>query len=180
MTVNWLLVALLGQLLSAAATLIDKMLLARSLFRPVSYAFWLGILGVFFAVLLIPFGFETLSFRASAFAALSGATFVYGLFFFFLALRRGEFSGMVPALGGITPVAALLSSAAIAGTALAGLEWAGFAFLVLGSVALALAEPKGARLFLAAALLAAGALLGLSSALAKEVFAETGFISGFV
>ncbi|KKW47462.1 MAG: DMT family permease [Parcubacteria group bacterium GW2011_GWA1_60_11] len=176
---NWLLVALLGQLLSAAATLIDKILLTRSSFRPVSYAFWLGILGAF-AVFLVPFGFEILSFRASAFAALSGATFIYGLYFFFLALRRGEFSGMVPALGGITPVAALLSSAVIAGTSLAGLEWAGFAFLVLGSVALALAEPKGARLFLAAALLAAGALLGLSSALAKEVFAETGFISGLI
>ncbi|MBI4139174.1 hypothetical protein HY479_03425, partial [Candidatus Uhrbacteria bacterium] len=118
---NWLLVALLGQFLSAAAALIDKILLVRSSFRPASYAFWLGILGAF-AVFLIPFGFEILSFRASLFAALSGATFVYGLYFFFLALRRGEFSGMVPALGGITPVAALLSSAAIAGTALAGLE----------------------------------------------------------
>src|SRR3989344_5115758 len=174
---NWLLVALLGQLLSAAATLIDKMLLARSRFLPVSYAFWLGILGAF-AVFRIPFGFESLSFRGSLFAALSGATFIYGLYFFFLALRQGELSETVPALAGIAPLAALLASAILADAPLMGAEWAGFAFLLAGSVALTLAEPKGLRFFLTASLLAAGALLGLSSALTKEVFAETGFISG--
>lgn len=176
---NWLLVAVSGQFFAALAALVDKMLLARSLLRPASYAFYLGLLGVF-SFFLIPFGVELLSLRAALFAALAGATFVYGFYFFFLALKRGELSETVPALAGISPLAALLGSALMAGTSLSALEGLGFAFLVSGSILLTLTEPKGARFFLTTMLLAAGVLLGFSTVLTKEVFAETDFLSGFV
>lgn len=176
---SWLLVALAGQGLGALAALIDKILLAKSSFRPASYAFWMGIFGVF-SFVLIPFGFGAVPSSVLAVSALAGATFVFGFYFFFLALRRGEFSEAVPALAGLTPLATLLFGALLFSAPLTLLEQAGFAFLVMGSIVLTLAEPRGLRLFLAVTLLASGALLGLSAAATGVVFREVGFISGFV
>lgn len=176
---NWLLVALAGQGLGALAALIDKILLAKSSFRPASYAFWMGTFGVF-SFVLIPFGFGVVPSSVLAVSALAGATFVFGFYFFFLALRRGEFSEAVPALAGLTPLATLLFGALLFSAPLTLLEQAGFAFLVMGSIMLTLAEPRGLRLFLAVTLLASGALLGLSAAATGVVFREVGFISGFV
>ncbi|MDP3947156.1 MAG: DMT family transporter [bacterium] len=176
---SWLLVALLGQLLSALAALIDKMLLVRRALQPASYAFWIGLLGSF-SFLLIPFGFEVISLRVAVFAALAGSSFVYGFYFFFLALRRGELSEAVPTLAGLAPLFALAFASLFLGASLGTVEWMGFAFLVAGSAALTLSEPKKTRLFLTITLFAAAALLGFSAVFTKAVFLETSFISGFI
>jgi drug/metabolite transporter (DMT)-like permease len=179
MNINWLLTAIIGQLLFALAALIDKILLKGKILSPLSYAFWVGILGLF-ALFLVPFGFKVLPVATMIAAALSGATFVFGFLFYFYALHRAELSQAVPMLAGLVPLFAYIVGSFLFNIPLGVLDVLGFSLLFLGSIFFSLGEAGQWRAFFIVAAFASGILLGASSALAKTVFLQANFISGFV
>ena len=86
----WILLAVLAYLLTAAAFVIDKYLLATPIPKPFSYAFWVAILSTP-VVLLIPF-FDiyipnVLFFLVSFF---SGAAFFGGLILLYKSIRESD------------------------------------------------------------------------------------------
>lgn len=176
---NWLVIALLAQFILGTAAVFDKFLLKKSYPNPLGYTFWIGILGLV-ALLLIPFGFENTSFPLVALALLAGAIFTAAMLLYFWALFYGEASGTVVAIGGLSPIATLLFSFLLLGTFLTPHEETAFFVLILGALFLALVAEKGTRLRVAVLVLAASVLFGISNVLAKAVFNETTFITGFV
>src|SRR3989344_4295926 len=88
---SWISFAVFGYFLQAVSVLGDKIILKKILPRPSSYAFWQGILSLG-AVIFIPFGFSFLSAEKIFISFLAGAFWLYGLFFFFTALRKADAS----------------------------------------------------------------------------------------
>src|SRR3989338_517893 len=113
---NWLFAALLAQVILGTAAVIDKFLLKKSFPNPVGYTFWIGILSVV-ALVLVPFGFEWVSIALMVRALAAGAVFIAALLLYFWALYYGEASGAIIAIGGLSPVATLVFTRMLLGTA---------------------------------------------------------------
>ena len=101
---NWLLIAILSYLILAIVSLVDKYLLTRSIPNPKVYAFYVGILGIL-VLLIAPFiGFYIPKIPQIILSLLTGAIYIYALFWFFKSLYLFETSRIVPAIGGMTPL----------------------------------------------------------------------------
>lgn len=101
---NWLLVTIFAYLILAVVFLVDKHLLVGPIPNPKVYAFYTGVLGIA-AVLLIPFiNFHLPDRLETLLSFISGASFIFGIFWFFKALKLFESSRVVPAVGGILPI----------------------------------------------------------------------------
>src|SRR3989344_4292493 len=100
---SWISFAVFGYFLQAVSVLGDKIILKKILPRPSSYAFWQGILSLG-AVIFIPFGFSFLSAEKIFISFLAGAFWLYGLFFFFTALRKADASNVLPVVLSFTAI----------------------------------------------------------------------------
>ncbi|PIZ87749.1 MAG: hypothetical protein COX92_00515 [Candidatus Nealsonbacteria bacterium CG_4_10_14_0_2_um_filter_40_15] len=101
---NWLLVTIFAYLILAVVFLVDKHLLVGPIPNPKVYAFYTGVLGIA-VVLLIPFiNFHLPDRLETLLSFISGASFIFGIFWFFKALKLFESSRVVPAVGGILPI----------------------------------------------------------------------------
>jgi len=104
----WLIVAISAYFLFAIVALVDKYLLTGPLPNPKVYTFYVGILGLL-VLLLAPFvGFYYPGPFPVFLAFLSGAFFIFGLFWFYKAIWLFEVSRVVPAVGGSLPIFAFL------------------------------------------------------------------------
>src|SRR3989344_3714852 len=104
--INFLPIALLGYALNGVSTLVDKILLNKSLPSPFIYAFYINILGLL-ALFAIPFGVN-LTTLSILFGTMAGVTFVFALLSYFESLRMGEASVVSPIVGALNPLFALL------------------------------------------------------------------------
>lgn len=176
---NWLLIVLIGHILNALAFLMDKFLLAKKITSPFVYAFFIGALGIL-GVILIPFGFYVPGVGEIVRALLSGATFVLALIFFFAGLKKNEASRVVPLTGGFVPAFTFVLAYLYLGERLGSIEIAAFAALVVGGVLITIDKKgKGSASGYAYAIIAA-LVFAVSFVLAKQVYIEQNFISGFV
>lgn len=156
----------------------DKFLLRRKFFDPLAYTFWLGLLGIF-ALVILPFGFSSLSMATIATALLAGALFVAAMLFLFYALDYSEASSTLPVIGGFSPVFTLVISCFLLDSFLGLGELASFCFLVLGGLVLFIIEKKEMRLMSFSLIFGSSLFFGLSSVLSKVVFNVGSFVSGF-
>ena len=175
---NWFLVSLLAQFILGVATVFDKLLLKKSYPNPIGYTFWIGILGLI-AVFLLPFGFETAGAGEIFYALWGGALFMLALLFFYWALYYGEASGVVIAIGGLSPMITLFFSSILLGGSLSGYQWISFVCLLLGSFFLAFTGEKETRLRVIAYVLMSAVLFGYSNIVSKQVFDAITFVTGF-
>lgn len=183
---HWLLIVLTGHLLNSIAFLMDKFLLAKKITSPFVYAFFIGALGIL-GVALIPFGFYVPGVGEIVRALASGAAFVLALIFFFAGLKKNEASRVVPLTGGFVPAFTFVLAYLYLGERLGGIEIAAFAALVVGGVLITVdkegpASAKataGKRYGYLYAVIAAF-IFAVSFVLAKQVYIEQNFISGFV
>jgi len=90
---TWLLIAALAQLTLGTSAVFDKLLLRRGVFDPWVYTFWVGILGIF-SLVLVPFGFESVSLGFLLLALLAGSIFILAVLFMFLSLHSLTFSAL--------------------------------------------------------------------------------------
>ncbi|PIT86189.1 MAG: hypothetical protein COU33_04555, partial [Candidatus Magasanikbacteria bacterium CG10_big_fil_rev_8_21_14_0_10_43_6] len=178
----WFFAALLGYFLLALVFVLDKLILTKSLGRPVVYTFYSTIF-MFGALLAWPFGVEFLDEAKHWVAALiSGLGFGFGMWTMFVAVKQGEASHINPFIGAmITMVTYIFSSVFLAETLSTRQLW-GMVILLFASVLLSLEKTSSKKVFHKGFLWAilAGVLFAASHVSAKYLYELYPFLTGFV
>lgn len=156
----------------------DKVLLKRrGTQNLLSYVFWLGAISVF-GLILIGFGFKMPSLEMAGMAFAAGALDLIASFFYYSALKSGEASDELAAMGGFAPVATALIAIPLLKAPVGG-ELPAFLLLCSGGFLMFFAEKTPLKKMLPRIILAAGGF-GLMNVLQKIVFNHTNFVSGYV
>jgi uncharacterized membrane protein len=172
-------IALLAHTLIGISLIWDKVLLKQPETKNlVNYVFWLGAISVF-GLVLIPFGFKMPRLSVAGLGFLAGVLHLAGIYFYYAALKRGEASESLAAMGGFSPVATAIIAFFLIGQSFAGGRLISFGLLTGGGFLMFLSEEMNFRRMIAPVLLASG-LLGLVNVLQRIVFKETNFVSGYV
>lgn len=175
---NGVLMAVVGHGLVGISLVWDKVLLKRPATKNLlSYVFWLGAISIF-GLLLIPFGFKMppLKFAGIAFAA--GLLDLIASFFYYSALKAGEASDEIAAMGGFAPVATALFAVALLDQPIGG-QLLGFTLMTLGGFVMFFAEKRPLTKMLPKIVIASAGF-GLMNVIQKIVFNNTNFVSGYV
>jgi drug/metabolite transporter (DMT)-like permease len=143
-----------------------------------SYVFWLGAISVF-GVVLVPFGYKTAPASLIALAFGTGMIDLAGVFFYYMALKRGEASETLAIMGGFSPVATVAIGFALLSKQMSGWSLVGFALMTAGGFVMFFSERFALKKLLGPMLLASG-LLGLENVLLKVVYNRTNFVTGYV
>lgn len=179
---SWLIVIISAYFIFAVVNLVDKYLLAGPIPDPKVYTFYIGVLGVL-VLFLAPFvGFSVPQPSQIILSLLAGAIFIYGLFWFYKALRDFEVSRVVPAIGGILPLFTLgLIYIFSAGKETLGyFEFFAFILLILGSILITYERGKKISFKSLQISAIAAFFLALSFVLTKYVYLAQPFWSGFI
>ncbi|PIZ99837.1 MAG: hypothetical protein COX77_00320 [Candidatus Komeilibacteria bacterium CG_4_10_14_0_2_um_filter_37_10] len=177
---GWLSITIIGYFFNSISIIIDKSLLNKQIPHPVVYTFYISILGLV-AFLLAPFGLHLISVTNFIYSIISGFFFTWALLAMFSALLRSEASRVTPLIGSFSPLFILALSYFIVGERLSLLQVMAFVLIFLGSVLISYRrhyQDKHVKSIWLAILSAF--LFALSYVIAKYVFDEIGFISGFV
>ncbi len=179
---SWLIIAVSAYFLLAVCSLIDKYLLSGPLPVPEAYTFYLGILEGL-ALILIPFvGFSVPRPFQIFLSFLSGAAFVYAIFWYTKALRRFEASRVVPAIGGLIPsftfILTYFLSKGKENISLIGVV--ALLLLIAGSVIFTLRKDKFVTLKSLELSAISAFFFSLSFVLSKYVYMSQPFWSGFI
>lgn len=177
----WALWAVLGHISNGAAFVIDKTLLRKSFRQPATYAGLIGLLGIL-AVVLLPFGVHVPSNHGWIPILVSGATFPLALWFFFIALAKGEATRVVPVVGSLIPVLTLMATSVFLGERFENAQLGGFALLVFATILLSGAggKTKGSlRASTVGAAVISAVLFTTSFVTVKVGYDAEGFISTF-
>lgn len=175
---NGVAVAILGHGLIGISLVWDKVLLKRPATKNLlSYVFWLGAISIF-GLILIPFGFKLPSLKLAGMAFAAGMLDLAASYFYYSALKAGEASEELAAMGGFSPVATALIALFLLKQPLGG-ELTGFVLMTLGGFIMFGAEKRPLKKMLPKILLASGGF-GLMSVLQKMVYDQTNFVTGFV
>ncbi len=177
----WFLFASLGYFLLALVFILDKLILTKSVSKPIVYTFYSTIF-LFAGLLVLPFGVQMLNGFDWLFAIFSGVTFGFGIWTFFIALKTGEASHIAPFNGALVSVFAYLSADYFLGEKLTEIQLVGVAILVFSSLLLSFEKTKrnsGFHIgFVWAAL--SGLLFALSHTSARYLYEIYPFLTGFV
>ena len=157
----------------------DKVLLKQKETRNlVSYVFWLGAISIF-GLALVPFGFKIPRFNTAALGFVAGVLHLAAIYFYYAALKRGEASESLAAMGGLSPVATALIGFFLLRQPFAGGKVLAFGLLSGGGFLMFLSEKMDFRRMIAPVALASG-LFGLVNVLQRMVFRQTNFVTGYV
>ncbi|XOB41486.1 MAG: hypothetical protein ACKKMS_02060 [Candidatus Nealsonbacteria bacterium] len=179
---SWILIAISAYFILAIVFLVDKYLLVGPIPNPKVYTFYIGTLGIF-VLILVPFvGFYIPELPQIILSLSAGAIFIYGLFWFYKALRDFEASRVVPAIGGILPLFTLgLVYIFSAGKETLGyFEFFAFILLILGSILITYERSKKISFQSLRISAIAAFFLALSFVLTKYVYLAQPFWSGFI
>lgn len=178
--INFLPVAILGYIFNGGSTLIDKILLSKSLPNPFIYTFYINILGLL-ALFLIPFGL-VITPQVLIFGLLAGLSFIFALIFYFESLKLGEASIVAPVVGSLNPLFTLLIGVFLLNQTITNIQFLAFVILIFGALVLTANiwinkfRLNNQLLYMSLA----GAFFGLSAVLLRESFLASNFISGLV
>ncbi len=174
------LLAIVAHFLIGISLVWDKVLLgSKEMGSLVTYVFWLGAMSVF-GLVLIFFGFKMPPWPIAGLAFAAGIVDLIATYFYYDALKAGEASEELAAMGGFSPVATVLISIPLLGKqqSLEG-QVPGFILMVIGGFVMFFAEKRPLGKMLPRVALAAG-LFGLTNVLQKMAFNGSGFINGYV
>jgi EamA-like transporter family len=175
---NGVLLAIIAHGLIGISLVWDKILLRRpGTTNLLSYVFWLGAISIF-GLVLIPFGFKPPGLKIAAMALGAGFLDLVASYFYYSALKSGEASEELAAMGGFTPVATALIAAPLLSKPLGG-QLMGFTVMTAGGFVMFFAERRPLKEMLPKILMAS-AVFGMSNVLQKLVFNATNFVSGYV
>jgi drug/metabolite transporter (DMT)-like permease len=178
---TWILLLVLAHVFYATVFLLDKYVLSTPRSTPITYAFYVGAMGIAILV-LIPFGFVMPN-NAEVFWSLVAGIFqiiAFVLFYKALDSSKGEVSRVVPYVGAVTSVFVLIFSSLILKEFLANQQIIAFALLVLGGLVISFKRGKlfEKRVWQIATF--AGLFFALFWVTTKYLFLGTNFISGLV
>jgi uncharacterized membrane protein len=175
---NGIFLAITAHGLIGISLLWDKVLLKRrGTQNLVSYVFWLGAISIF-GVILAAFGFKMPAWHIAGIAFLAGLLDLIASYFYYAALKSGEASDELAAMGGFAPVATALFALWLLKTS-AGGNLPGFLLMTAGGFLMFFAEKTPFRKMIPRIGLAATGF-GLMNVLQKIAFNNTNFVSGFV
>ncbi len=175
---NGVLIAVISHALIGVSLVWDKVLLKRKGTQNLlSYVFWLGAISIF-GLLLIPFGFHMPALELAGMAFAAGVLDLIASFFYYSALKSGEASEELAAMGGFGPVATALIAIPLLKAPVGG-ELPGFILMTAGGFLMFFAEKQPLKKMAPKIILAAGGF-GLMNVLQKIVFNQTNFVSGYV
>jgi uncharacterized membrane protein len=180
--VSWIFFATFGYFLQSLSVLGDKIILGKILPKPASYAFWQGVLSLGVLV-LVPFGFSLLPAGEVLVSFLAGGFWVFGLFFFFKALRFSEASRVLPVVLGLTPLFLFILESYLIGTPFGTLDLFSGIILIVGSVFLSRETEGRTSYSLPQVILRGGSaalFFGSSLFLMKELFLRESFLNVFI
>jgi len=177
----WFILAVASYAFFALSSIGDKYLLSGSLPHPVTYAFYVGLLGGL-VLFLTPFlGFPVPAPGAAALALAAGAIFIGALIVYYRGVLRYEVSSIDTAIGGLLPFMTLAASVMIFPNVMPGVPQIVAFILFIGASIVATAESVRAIIsrglmnaFFAAVLFAAYFVLMKAAYLAQP------FWSGFL
>jgi uncharacterized membrane protein len=186
----WISIAIIGYFFNALANILDKYILSAKIPTPSVYAFFVAVFSLF-ALLFAPFGLRLLSADMLAISLISGALFIYGLVFFYRAVRENEISRVAPLMGVFMALGALVYAFVLH---ISADDWDGqfifghvqnilaFWLLVSGGFLVVFDLPLRAREILRGirnTIMASG-FLAVSLIMLKHVYTVEGFVNGFV
>lgn len=175
---NGILIAIIAHGLIGISLVWDKILLQRKGMQNLaSYVFWLGAISIF-GLILIPFGFHMPPWKIAALALVAGFCDLLATWFYYAALKAGEASEELAAMGGFMPLATVLLSIPLLGVHFHG-QFLGFVGMTLGGFVMFFAEKLSLSRMLPL-IVAASAFFGLTDVLQKLAFNGANFVSGYV
>ncbi|HEX5234836.1 MAG TPA: EamA family transporter [Silvibacterium sp.] len=175
---NGVLIAIIAHSLVGISLVWDKVLLQRKgMQNLLSYVFWLGAISVF-GLVLIAFGFHMPGWKVAGMGLAAGFCDLVATYFYYAALKAGEASEELAAMGGFTPVTTVLLAIPLLGAQLDG-QIAGFVLMTCGGFVMFFGEKLPYRTMLPR-IVAAAVFFGLTNVLQKIVFNEAKFVSGYV
>lgn len=178
----WLWSALGGYFFNAISSVINKILLGKSIPNPQVYAFLVSVLGLA-GFVLAPWGFSLISWYWMLISLITGICFVGALILFFTALKKDEASQVVPLVGGVQPLIIFLLAFTFLGERLSSWQIFAFVLLIIGGVLISI-DPsgkgkKGQSGGVGLAILS-GIIFALFYVLTKYIFNNLDFINGFI
>jgi len=178
----WLAITISAYFILAIVFLVDKYLLVSAIPNPKVYAFYIGFLGIA-VLLLIPFiEFYIPGPWQILLAFISGATFVYGILWFFKGLKLFDASRIVPAVGGILPIFTFLLIFLFSGGKETFNFWeiVSFLLLICGSILITYERSKKISLKSFNISIIAAFFFALSFVFSKYVYMQHPFLMGLV
>ncbi len=186
---SWLFITIGAYFLTAVNSIIDKFLLRKSIPNPLTYSFYVGIFSAFVLILIPFFGLLWPGFYHFFVALSVGVVYLFALIAFFYALKKDEASRVVPLVGAITPVFILIISHLFLVESFSVNDAIVFVFLVTGGFLISYKKEAHCKILefkrnscmqgLKMSLLASF-FFALFFVLAKYVFENQDFISGFI
>ena len=175
------LVATIGYILLAFVFILDKIILSKSVNKPVVYTFYstIFLLTVF---LLYPFGVQAIFGVHLFWAIFSGLTFGFGMWLMFVALKKGETSHISPFIGGVITIATYTISYFLLNEQLSNFQLLGIGILIFSSFLLSFEKSRKHNGFHIGFIWAicAGILFALSHVSAKYIYDLYPFLTGIV
>jgi uncharacterized membrane protein len=173
-----ILIAIIAHGLIGISLIWDKVLLERrGTENLVSYVFWLGAISVF-GLVLIPFGFKLPKLPIAGLGFAAGVLDLIAAYFYYWALKSGEASEELAAMGGFAPVATALIAMPLLKDPRGG-QLTGFTIMTAGGFLMFLAEKRPLKKMLPKVLIASAAF-GMTNVLQKIVFNQTNFVTGYI
>lgn len=178
---SWFFIALFGYLLLAFVFVLDKLILTKSLDKPVVYTFYSTIF--LFAVLFVyPFGGVPLYGFDWLWAVVSGLGFGFGLWAMFIAVKKEEASHINPFIGSVITVFTFIFASTFLGESLTKFQMGGMVLLILATLLLSFFVDKHSKSALKSFLwgILSGVLFAVSHTTAKYIYDLYPFLTGFV
>jgi uncharacterized membrane protein len=175
---NGILIAIIAHGMIGTSLVWDKILLKKQGMKNLlSYVFWLGAISVFGLVVAF-FGFKLPRLRYVGMGFAAGVLDLVASYFYYAALKAGEASEELAAMGGFGPVATAVIAIPLLKSPIGG-DLVGFIVMTLGGFIMFFASKVPLKKMLPKILLASVAF-GMTNVLQKIVFNHTNFATGFV
>jgi len=177
----WFGIALLGYFFLAFTFILDKLILTKSVGKPVVYTFYSTIF-MFGALFAWPLGVEFLYGIDWLWAFVSGVAFGFGLWTLYKAVKTGEASHVNPFNGAMVSIATYVLSFYFLHESLNSIQILGITILVVASLLLSFEKSRKHRGFHMGFVWAviSGILFAVSHVSAKYLYELYPFLTGFV